>query len=122
MKLGFESPTMPKTQKSPSLQEISWAAGVFEGDGSCCRTNSSEMVTVNQVDSWLPYKFQELFGGTVFQRENSGSARHFDARAIYFWRIYGSRARGFLMTVYSFLSPRRRQQIKRALKTRNGGK
>jgi len=86
-----------------SLQ-IAWAAGIYEGEGSCGWTgrhkNCQEAIIV-QKDRWLLEKFVELFGGRI---STHGSCSK--------WKVTGPTARGFLMTVYTFLSPRRKEQVK----------
>jgi hypothetical protein len=48
-----------------------------------------------------------LFGGvTHFHKYTRTGRQHFS------WYLSGPRARGFLMTVYKFLSPRRQQKIR----------
>ena len=69
------------------------------------------LVQVTQKDSWLCPRLQELFGGRV--REYTYRDRHY-----YVWLASGPTARGFLMTIYKFLSPRRKARIKEALAKR----
>ena len=94
--------------------QIAWAAGVYEGEGCATaptRTNRTETVQITQKDPWLLYELQRLFGGTV--RFNSR------AEGVYGrWSLFGPAARGFLMTVYSFCSPRRRERIREVLQGR----
>jgi hypothetical protein len=96
--LGWEKPGRKATE-TPSLLDIAWAAGVFEGEGCC--TDQHQAVVV-QKDTWLLYKLQALFGGKVSLNYWNGCSR---------WVLTGSRARGFLMTVFSFLSPKRKMQV-----------
>lgn len=109
----------------PSTKDIAWAAGVYEGEGTCCgpspaRTSAAGdrkrrqfRVSVTQKDPWLCLRLRELFGGSVnfHQRQQAGR----EGQAIYHWQASGARARGFAFTIYSFLSPRRRGQIQKAL-------
>lgn len=83
--------------------QIAWAAGVYEGEGAF---SNGRIVRVVQKDPWLVHELQRLFGGTVGQHVNRKTG------AVYnLWTITGSRARGFLLTIFTFLSPRRRAQI-----------
>lgn len=115
---GFpgSSPLAHPTKKVPLItsQQIAWAAGIYEGEGFASiptRSNRSERVEVTQKDRWLVDELQRLFGGTVrSQRQKEGSYWH--------WTLFGPRARGFLMTIYSFLSPRRRVHIQTVLRGR----
>lgn len=116
--MGTVAPVSAATQH-PTVQDICWAAGIWEGEGSCQRTAGSEHATVSQKDLWLLYKFQDLFGGSVRQRDvNKSKSKIFGKeyeRICGEWYTSGARARGFLMTIYKFLSPRRQDQVQKAL-------
>lgn len=105
----------PRATLSPSSFDIAWAAGIFEGEGSCRFDQASKSVTatISQNGIWLPQRFVDLFGGSITERKERTrfrySDRHFD------WNSSGSRARSFLMTIYQFLSPRRKLQARMAL-------
>jgi hypothetical protein len=86
---------------SPTIKDICWAAGIYEGEGHC---EKHGIISIPQKDPWILYKLQSLFGGRV-SKPPTQIAR---------WRLCGPRARGFLMTIYSILSPRRQEQAKRA--------
>ena len=99
----------------PSLQDIAWAAGIYEGEGHARFTgtlSNSTRVCVAQKDDWLLRRMQELFGGTIYRRRAVSPK---NPHACDFWYLSGSRARGFLMTIFTFLSPRRKTQAKEAL-------
>lgn len=92
----------------PTIKDIAWAAGLYEGEGSCSRNGDSGGARITQKDRWVCDRMRNLFGGTVGTQTNrSGSW--------YIWHVSGPRARGFLMTIFTFLSPRRRVQVKAAL-------
>lgn len=95
---------------SPTTLDIAWAAGIFEGEGNCRATHTSRgfscEVSAQQKFPWILHKMRDFFGGRVTLMKN---------RSIYTWAIAGVNARGFLMTVYTFLSPVRRLQTWRAL-------
>ena len=97
MKLGLEA------TKSPSNMELAWAAGLFEGEGSCQRKGQSCSMHVGQKDHWVCDRFKEYFGGHIGVGSMNGEP-------FYEWSASGARARGILMTLYSFLSPRRQSQ------------
>lgn len=88
--------------------DIAWAAGIYEGEGSVAFYGRKEpgrsRIIVVQKDPWILYRLQSLFGGSV-----DGP---YKSRNVQMWRITGPRAAGFAMTIFSFLSPRRRQQLK----------
>ena len=90
----------------PTTLDIAWAAGIYEGEGNCYVDRKTQRVSVAQNDRWILYKLQSLFGGKVTKQNNKGC---------FSWRCYATRARGFLFTIYAFLSPWRRAQVLRAL-------
>lgn len=104
-KVGREHRAMPKSMQSPSVLDIAWAAGLFEGEGSASACSRACIV---QKDTYILRKLQVLFGGTI-RRNGRG-------RDVFAWTICGGRARGFLYTIFTFLSPRRREQVKVALR------
>jgi hypothetical protein len=85
----------------PSTLDIAWAAGVYEGEGHC--TRSAGAVSVSQKDTWILERLRVLFGGSIM----SGSNGHASL-----WHISGPRACGFIYTIFSYLSPRRREQAR----------
>lgn len=96
----------------PSVLDIAWAAGVYEGEGSVVVPESpygmrTPVVSLTQKDKWLCPRLRTLFGGTV--KQNTKQNGSYD-----YWRLTGPRALGFLLTIYKFLSPRRQQQIQDA--------
>lgn len=104
----------PYTQEatiSPTTNDLYWAAGIFEGEGTVAVSRKPRWctfaVSVSQKDPWILYKFQNLFGGSVRTR----GKKH----PIWQWSAAGARGRGFLMTMYKLLSPRRRVQAKAAI-------
>lgn len=105
----------PKLARSenPTIQKICWAAGVYEGDG----TVGGGVVSVFQKDRWILDKLQTLFGGSVSISKDG----RYPTRTYHMWKIAGARARGFLMTIYELLSPRRQAQALPVF-TASGGK
>ena len=113
MKPGLEA------HRSPSMSEVAWAAGIFEGEGWSrgSRQYSGLMVAVGQKGRWLPDRLAELFGGSVLFEGIFKSGPYRGRKRGYQWHIHGVRARGFLMTMYAFLSTRRQGQIRKILAT-----
>ncbi len=91
---------------SPSLLDIAWAAGFFEGEGSCRYAGNTTRISLPQKGDEMLFKLKDLFGGSII---------HHSKRTINTWGLNGVRARGFLMTIYSFLSLRRQKQARVAL-------
>ena len=115
MKRGLEATERPTTL------DIAWAAGIFEGEGSFAFVRDrrsgipSIQIQITQKDPWILNRFRALFGGSVRKRSEGqfsitpDGTRH--VRDIFDWYVSGTRARGFLMTVWKFLSPRRHEQV-----------
>ena len=104
--MGREGLDTKKATEKPTIQDIAWAAGIYEGEGHSVKNGkNSTTVVITQKDRWLLDRLQKLFGGSVFNRYGR----------IHKWQINGARARGFLMTIYKFLSPRRQFQAQLAL-------
>ncbi len=102
----------------PTTLDIAWAAGLYEGEGSCLHGSrdgkylTGMAVSLSQKDRWILDRLRALFGGTVkdYTRHVTG---HTDVSATYhYWRLDGLRSRGFLMTIFKFLSPKRQAQVK----------
>ncbi len=95
----------------PTIRDIAWAAGIYEGEGSIGTRESCPngvQVQVGQREKWLCQRLRDLFGGSAYERQMKG-------RPFYSWAVSGARARGFIMTIYTFMSPRRQGQIRAAL-------
>ncbi len=94
----------------PSTLAIAWMAGIIEGEGYMQYKNYTTRIEVGQKDDWIIWKLQELLGGTV------GSYRNKKTQKDYWrWTASGSRARGIIMTLFIFFSPRRKLQALLAL-------
>lgn len=94
----------------PTNLDVAWAAGIYEGEGSVhASTIGQNSVSVAQKERWLCDRLRLLFGGSVH-------SYIYDGRTYYRWGVSGALARGFLMTIYCFLSPHRRTQIRFALR------
>jgi hypothetical protein len=89
----------------PTTHDIAWAAGIYEGEGSCFPNSNTISLVVPQKDTWILERFRALFGGSIGLNRTTG---------VYRWTVSGARARGLAMTIYGLLSPRRQQQIRKA--------
>lgn len=116
-RLGDEGRRTQRAVLHPTMRDLAWAAGIYEGEGTCVRNGKgSSTAVVTQKDRWLLDRFQQLFGGRIYLRTYRRTGYGSSEMASNFrWQINGKRARGFLLTMYTFLSPRRRTQIRRAL-------
>src|SRR3990167_8905889 len=94
---------------SISTTNIAWAAGFLEGEGSFYSPgpNTCPTVRASQVQKQPLEKLQKLFGG-IIRLVN----RHIPtSKAIYDWQCHGPRAAGIMMTIFQFMSPKRKEQI-----------
>jgi hypothetical protein len=98
----------------PTIRDIVLAAGWFEGEGTCnIDKGGCSRLRVAQNDRWMLERLRALFGGCIqsFPANRGG----FHRTASHGWYLSAARARGFLMTIYVLLSPRRQAQVRRAL-------
>lgn len=92
--------------KVPTEIDIAWAAGIYEGEGTCRlvgKTKRGFMASVVQKDPELLYRLRDWFGGSV--RDNGAKAK------VKIWDCCGDRARIFIALIYRFMTARRRAQI-----------
>lgn len=86
-----------KAKRKPTNMEIAWAAGFLEGDGTFTRKRvSGYQKTTEPLE-----RLQTIFGGTLREYQ----------RGYWEWFATGARARGVMLTLYTFLSERRRKQL-----------
>lgn len=107
-----ERSTVPKAIAHPTTRDLEWAAGFLEGEGSFQRCGSSEAIYCRQVNPEPIHRLQELFGGVIAQRLPGD---RFGKQVQLEWHCTGARARGVMLTLYSLLSQKRKEQIKKAL-------
>src|SRR5689334_7242112 len=92
--------------------DLMWAVGFLEGEGSFSTIGRGASVSAPQVELWPLQKLQQIFGGKLYvKRQSEGSARLCNI-----WVEHGARAVGIMMTLWSFLSPKRQAQVETALK------
>lgn len=100
---------MPLATERATVRDIAWMAGLFEGEGHANIEKSCTRVSLGQIDTWILRRLQAFVGGQI-KRHTRQYGQPF-----YNWTINGMLARAFLMTIYAFLSPRKKAQAKRAL-------
>src|ERR1051325_120006 len=111
---SYERQDTPRASTRPHVRDLEWASGFVEGEGNFGRTPTSERVTVPQVQREPLDRLQRLFGGKILVQRERGP--HNSKQ--WYWRVHGSRARGVMLTLYSLMSTKRREQIRNALATR----
>lgn len=108
--------TVPRAAHRPTPVDLAWAAGFLEGEGGFCGQSSGRSVggmtvQATQVQREPLDRLVRMFGGTigfVVSRKPNHSNRHT-------WSISGARARGVALTLFLWLSPRRRAQVLAAI-------
>lgn len=95
--------------REPTLEEIYWIAGIFEGEGSLTDRGT---ICIWQKDREILDRVRVLVGGRV------GLSRR--VPSMYYWHASGPRARGVIRTVYPLLSTRRKAQARRLLRISRG--
>lgn len=91
---------------------LQWAAGFLEGEGCWPRANQIQ-VCAAQVQRWPLERLKLLFGGSICNHHVMNPR----ASRCWSWKLYGSNAAALSMTLYSLMSPKRQEQISRALVT-----
>lgn len=105
----------PPTER-PTIRQIVWAAGIYEGEGSISRRKAmhkSIVVQLSQKDGWLPARLVKYFGGQAYHYKVAPSTC--GNSPMWKWTLCGPRAWGFILTIYPLLSPRRQAQIREAM-------
>lgn len=105
-----------KPRLHPTTKDIAWAAGFLEGEGSFRPggNKSSVRITCAQVNREPLALLSALFGGNIGKyKPNSPTASDY-----YAWCLNGVRAAGLMMTIYMFMSAKRKTQIQNALKSK----
>ncbi len=115
--LGREHAGTIRSTGRPARDHLLWAAGFLEGEGSFMTCGyQSHQVTAAQVQREPLERLQASFGGAIRM-----SLRESPRQAVYRWQCSGSRARGVMLTLYRFLSPRRQGQVRAALRGNREG-
>jgi hypothetical protein len=112
----------PKAMVMPTMRDLAWAAGFLEGEG-CFRASRTRYpngqcvyhATVNGVQKERePLEaLLAFFGGRIHYSERYSG---FGTGGTYRWEASGARARGVMMTLYPFMTARRKAQIRSALR------
>src|SRR5437879_7270351 len=104
-------------QIHPTPQDIAWAAGFIEGEGYCTRgTRNSIRLAAPQNTTECLERLIELFEGNIYRgRQDATRRRGINSRDTFHWIVFGARARGVMMTIYKFMSQRRKAQIRETL-------
>lgn len=91
--------------------DIAWTAGFLEGEGSFTCWGKSATVTASQVQPEPLLRLRHLFGGKLY-RYAPQNPKHSPFMR---WHLTHRDARGLMMTIYGLMSPKRKDQIQKAL-------
>lgn len=94
--------------RRPSRDDLLWAAGFLEGEGSFTYHGRTLRIEAEQNEREPLDRLREMFGGWTISRPRP--------RMTHRWYAGGARARGVMMTLYSLMFTRRRKQIAEALR------
>jgi len=103
----------PHATRSPSTVDLAWAAGFLEGEGSFQCAPYIRLEAAQAIQEPLD-RLQAIFGGSISEYRHPRSPNV----PMFMWRTHGSRAEGIMMTLFLFLSARRRDQVRRAIAMR----
>lgn len=109
---GVENKSTLKRTVEPSLRDIAWAAGFLEGEGSFQSKSKGHSIGVSavQVNKEPVQRMLDLFGGSLKMYYKNPPDK-----PIWRWTANGARGRGIALTLYSFMSAKRQEQIRNAL-------
>jgi hypothetical protein len=98
--------------------ELAWAAGFFDGEGSCCIANGgskwpSLRLSIGQRDDWVLHRFRKAVGlGHIngpYERKTGG--------ALWFYRCQAhEEVLQVLLQLWPYLSPRKKEQVAKCYK------
>jgi len=102
-----------------TIRLLAWTAGFIEGEGTFYfHTNklhlgggSSPQVRAAQVQREPLDRLRLAFGGKIYWMPKHGK------QGIHEWVVNGAPAIGLMLTLYTFMSPRRRDQIRTVIDT-----
>lgn len=118
---------MERVERSTSVKDIYWLAGLLEGEG-CFTTNSSaahyrpviklKMDDADVVEKALhilkPHAYRKN-GNEIKKYSREQESRSFGRGSYYHATIGGRRAAGWMMTLYTLMGERRQARIRQLL-------
>jgi hypothetical protein len=92
-----------------SLVNIAWSAGFIEGEGTFTfyEKGNFPYITVGQKDIDLLQKLKNTYKGNIYHRERSG----INQTPIEIWQIGTNNAIAIMMTIFPFMSKKRKNEI-----------
>ena len=101
---------VPKATRTPTVRDLEWAAGFLEGEGNFRGVDKGEgtaRVRCSQCNREPMDRIVALFGGSLTFLKRRSPER----QDVWSWQLSGARARGVMLTLYSLMSQKRKEQI-----------
>ena len=94
------------------IKDINWLAGFLEGEGSFMMTRNGKKsrmprLTASQKQRWPLEKVLSII--------RLGNVHYIESIDMYFYNLYCNNAIQWMMTLYSLMSPRRQEQIRKVI-------
>jgi hypothetical protein len=104
---------MADRESTPNVTtiQLAWAAGFLEGEGSFGCHGGTPRVSAGQVQREPIDRLTQMFGGHVWERAPIGMG----TKPCWIWALNKQKSAGVMMTLYSFMSPKRQEEIRNAL-------
>lgn len=98
---------------SVTISELAWAAGFMEGEGYFGSAKlGCPVVSAVQVQKEPLQRLEKILGcGSIYWRQPKLK----NAQPQHTWLAQGKYAAGVMMTLYSWLSPKRKTEVRKAL-------
>jgi len=110
-RVGIENKNTPKAINKPRIRDLEWAAGFIEADGWFISSGSkTAQVGADQLNKEPLLKLQKYFGGSLREYLHDCIGK---PKKVWRWLVTGNRARGVSLTLFSLMSLKRKEQIKK---------
>lgn len=96
-----------------TVPQIAWAAGFLEGEGSFGCYGGTPRVTAAQVQKEPLDRLAMMFGGRMWLKPAGNGFRN--KKPIWTWVLNKQRSAEVMMTLYTFMSPKRQDEIEKSL-------
>lgn len=97
-----------------TVTQLAWAAGFLEGEGSFGNHGGTPRVSAAQVQKEPLDRLAAMFGGHMWLKENGSGFPN--SKPLWTWTLNKQRSAEVMMTLFSFMSPKRKDEIEAALK------
>ncbi len=95
-----------------SMKDIAWVTGIIEGEGCFRIAGASPTIALEMTDGDITARVAKLWG----VNNNPPRARRYPgSKPLYKVSISGSKAIGWMLTMYTLLGTRRREKIKEVM-------